>query len=529
MGYIQKRLSKKGGKGFPILRAVNLNLSIMAAEDQFFKYMNLKGQLTSLAVAESKRTGRTVKDLIANPTEDMIIQAQYEATRMSFNHNPEGLVGAVTNAVDKLYRELEKGGSFGRGAALGIRMTVMPFTRIVGNVLNAAIDWTPLGAIRAMQYASSNPDNLVNRQMDIWKNTDGTMRVSPYASRNVTRQITRAALGTIMMGLLMALANPWGSDDDDDRMGRISGEGPTDFEKKKQLMALGWTPYSIKIGKRWIPYLEWPISGALSVVGNLRDHYAWNQTMRTKDPFSMTAYLTLGIADSFFQRSFLSSLRGTVLAISQNNEKWLNRQLTGAALTPVSNNMARFIENMINDDVHAPATITDFIRTSIPFWDKSEVARAINVYGNGEVKRSPFARLVGVPAVGNETLVIVDKLGRRKNLADVTKKVLNSGLKIPATKAFEIKLATDKYVWLEGKDRERFQELRGLEMAMFISGNQERIKILAAEGKNDALAELLKGYATEATTEAKKSLVRERGDALIELGVYSKSRDSQGE
>ena len=530
MGQIQSFMSRPGKDGkpkkdFPLLRLANMNLTIMAAEDQFFKYGNMKSQLTSLAVAESRRTGRTVKDLLQYPTEDMIIQAGYEASRMSFNHNPEGVAGAIVNMVDTFYKDLDKYGLFGRLTALGFRHTVMPFTRIVGNVLNATIDWTPLGLIRAMQYARKNPNSLVNKQMNLWKNKDGSMRVSPYASRNVARQITRATLGTLLMSILLAMTKPW--EEGEDKMGIISGDGPEDYEKRKQLMALGWTPYSIKIGNRWMSYVETPMQGPLSIVGNLHDYFAFNQSIRPKDIWTLTGFSMMGMADSFFQRSFLSSLRGTIMAIQRKDERWLNRQIASAVSMPFpsSNNLLRFIDNQFNNDVHAPATLTQFIKLSIPFMSKQDIAKAVNVYGNGEVRRSTFARLVGVPAKANETLVIVDRFGKRKDMSAVTQTILNAGLKIPVTRAYEIKLGDDRYVWIEGSNKQRFQELRGLEVAMHIYEKQELINKLAETGKIDDLADLLRNIGTKATREAKRQLLSERRSQLERQTIYSKSRD----
>ena len=515
----------KANTDLPLLWIANMHLTIMAAEDQFFKYGNMKSQLTSLAVAESRRTGRTVKDLLQYPTEDMIIQAGYEASRMSFNHNPEGVAGAIVNMVDTFYKDLDKYGLFGRLTALGFRHTVMPFTRIVGNVLNATIDWTPLGLIRAMQYARKNPNSLVNKQMNLWKNKDGSMRVSPYASRNVARQITRATLGTLLMSILLAMTKPW--EEGEDKMGIISGDGPEDYEKRKQLMALGWTPYSIKIGNRWMSYVETPMQGPLSIVGNLHDYFAFNQSIRPKDIWTLTGFSMMGMADSFFQRSFLSSLRGTIMAIQRKDERWLNRQIASAVSMPFpsSNNLLRFIDNQFNNDVHAPATLTQFIKLSIPFMSKQDIAKAVNVYGNGEVRRSTFARLVGVPAKANETLVIVDRFGKRKDMSAVTQTILNAGLKIPVTRAYEIKLGDDRYVWIEGSNKQRFQELRGLEVAMHIYEKQELINKLAETGKIDDLADLLRNIGTKATREAKRQLLSERRSQLERQTIYSKSRD----
>ncbi|HNX38857.1 MAG TPA: hypothetical protein PKI15_10905, partial [Candidatus Cloacimonadota bacterium] len=277
-----------------LMKLIGLNLALMSAEDQFFFFTNFKAQLMSLAYLEAGRMKMSAKSLYNNPTPDMITQATYEARRMSFNQSPEGIVGAAVKLIDDFYKLLEKkGGGIGKTTALGLRMWVMPFTRIVGNVANTMIDWTPFGIVKALEYASKNPDGLINTQRNIWKTSDGKMKESPYRLRDAHRQLSRAVIGTILMSALMALA--MSGDDDEDKMGIISGDGPKDYEKKRQLMALGWMPNAIRIGNRWIPYQDSPVQGALAIVGNVHDYYAFNEKAKPMDIMGIASYAVTGI------------------------------------------------------------------------------------------------------------------------------------------------------------------------------------------------------------------------------------------
>ncbi|MFA7098399.1 MAG: hypothetical protein WC383_18185, partial [Gammaproteobacteria bacterium] len=137
----------------------------LAAEDAFYYSRNYAAQITSIAIAEAKRTGRSADYLLRNPSLAMIKQAEYEAARGTWNYDPEGILGYVTKAIETGIGMAQHGGKLGKISALLFKMNVMPFTRVVANVLHTALDWSPVGYLGAVKYATG----LVDKEFKIGK------------------------------------------------------------------------------------------------------------------------------------------------------------------------------------------------------------------------------------------------------------------------------------------------------------------------------------------------------------------------
>jgi hypothetical protein len=528
-------------KGNKLFMGIQFSTKFLGAEDMLAFFPNERGMLKSLAFDESKRTGRSVADLMENPTSDMLRQAYYEAKRNTFNQNPEGYVGVLIEAINKFYNALDQSGGGGKAIGNLIRFNVMPFTRVLGNVLNATIDYTPLGMIRYFAYKSDNPNSLLNRQRKdqngrpLWLDENGDRMVSPFKARDARRQAARVALGTILGSLLYFLT--MSADDDDEDKWFISGAGPQDYKKYKQLMAAGWRPYSIHIGNAIISYKEWPVSGAFAVVGNLHDIQKYDGKTRPQDWLDKTIYATMGVASSFLDRSFASNAISTATALDRGDPKWVKRSLTSTTSSTIIpyNNMLRFIENTYNRDLYTPETIAQQAWASVPLVPKKGLPRRVNVFGMYEKKDPATARLAMTDNVG---LVVPDegktreifKLVRKNNLflSETTKREHRVD---PYVGMRGIPEEDKQYIWLQGKDHENFRVMRGTEYVRLLNepGNYNKIKRYDEKGDKDELAALLTSLGRKATAYATEETLKayQRGELKHKYNTYNKSREEE--
>lgn len=528
-------------KGNKFFMGIQFSTKFLGAEDMLAFFPNERGMLKSLAFDESKRTGRSVADLMENPTADMLRQAYYEAKRNTFNQNPEQYVGVLIDTINKFYGALDQSGGGGKAIGNLIRFNVLPFTRVLGNVLNATIDYTPLGMIRYFAYKSDNPNSLLNRQRKdqngrpLWLDENGDPMVSPFRMRDARRQAARVALGTILGSLLYFLA--MSADDDDDDKWFISGAGPQDYKKYKQLMAAGWRPYSIHIGNAIISYKEWPVSGAFAVVGNLHDIQKYDGKTRPQDWMDKTIYATMGVASSFLDRSFASNAISTATAFDRNDPKWVKRSLTSTTSSTIIpyNNMLRFIENTYNRNLYTPETIAQQAWASVPLVPKKGLPRRVNVFGMYERKDPATARLAMTDNVG---LVVPDTQNTRKIFQTVRK----NNLFLSETTKRELRVdpyvgkrgipEEDKqHIWLRGKDHENFRVMRGTEYVRLLneSENYNLIMKYDKDKDKDEMAALLTSLGRKATAYATEETLKayQRGELKHKYKTYNKSKEEE--
>jgi hypothetical protein len=140
----------------------------------------------------------------------------------------------------------------------------VPFLRIPANLFNASLNYTPIGALRAargIREVVSQGDGRFTTEM---------RKLSPEER---DRRYLQATLGSAMMGGLALLA----LGDDDDRWFDITAEGPSDPRRRNQLRATGWVPHAIRIGDRWIRYIDSPLFIPMTVIGSAVDEQRYGR------------------------------------------------------------------------------------------------------------------------------------------------------------------------------------------------------------------------------------------------------------
>jgi hypothetical protein len=182
--------------------------------------------------------------------------------KTTFNQDPEGTLGVLTNIISSANDQFPP-----------LRF-VIPFTRILSNVLNNLLEFSPYGFVR---YA---------------KNGVGWGEAKrEYDAEERTKVMIAAISGTLAMAALFALT----ADDDDEENGiEITANLTGDYKKNYQINK---PEYSIRIGKTWFSYQDSPLAIPLSMVGYIKDAEKYKgekdwQTKASIATFGSIKYLT---------------------------------------------------------------------------------------------------------------------------------------------------------------------------------------------------------------------------------------------
>jgi hypothetical protein len=355
---------------------------LMSGVDAIFKGgfygMDLRSQARDIAIKENLR-GEALKERIselqAKPTPEMTESAANYALRGTFNQKPTGMMGILANTIGRatslsleksaLVKESLQAVKEGRyedvnSAVLGeagiksVGRLIVPFSRVVANVVNAGLDYSPVGFIR-----EGLPFKVAGK-------IKGGKDVE--LSRQDVRQLGRATLGTIGMIYAASLA----------AQGMLSGDGPRDKAKRDMLVQSGWRANSIKIGDTWVPYQNLGPAGIpLTIIGNYFDAYRYDK-LDKKQVDQRLAYTALGSVNSILSMSFLSSLSDLITAVSSKDIKYFQRFAASQATSLVPNAYKQ-IRNYFNPTSYSPDNIKEQIMVNVGITDG--VKTKINVFG----------------------------------------------------------------------------------------------------------------------------------------------------
>jgi hypothetical protein len=263
-------------------------------------------QATKQAIGEKLTPGTADFTKRVYELRDLAIQADPErATIMrraedlslysTYNNKPYGLLGHIAEGIGALSRE----------HPILVPLFV-PFTKIVSNVTNESINYTPIGAYRAFKAwkeagakTTSGLAKTVEQMEQIKKIEQGSL----YA--------IQAVIGTSAMIVLAGLAGMLKDKDDDgqDDGFTITGGGPSDPAARKQAREGGYVPYSFSFGGNSVKlsYLSTPLAIPLSIVGTWFDQSNYPRG-REKDLTEKVTSAALAVAQVPFNQSFLQGL-----------------------------------------------------------------------------------------------------------------------------------------------------------------------------------------------------------------------------
>jgi hypothetical protein len=280
----------------------------LTASDALFSTANQEAMANMLAFAQAKAEGRSMTNAYARAqeilgnTKQAISDAKKQAADEGFKPKTTEFKRRVIEIVNQQRGQdiVEKAEDFGKRATLTnepegftrgiyqvatniqeklpIARVVIPFTKIVSNISEMLINYSPAGMYRAVTGI---------------KNPKFTFKFTPSGDNKLTPE-QRADLfikSTLAITTLTVLASKTGDGEDD--WFDVTAGGPTDFAKKYELMKGGWRPYTItmKDGTK-INYADWPIAGVISAIGTIHDadRYGNVDTNEWQDKMAVAAY-----------------------------------------------------------------------------------------------------------------------------------------------------------------------------------------------------------------------------------------------
>lgn len=314
----------------------------MMGVDEFFKQINYRSHLA--AKAHTSGIGRGLKgdDL------SKFIVSQVEG---SFDKAGRGLASESIEYARQItfMQALEDG--MGKSLQsfvnkMPIMRQIAPFIRTPTNIIRDAFDHTPIIGknMREMKYA-------------LEQGTDG---------KYLRPELAASARGKMVVGKMF-----WGASALAVGTGTLTGGGPRDPKLRRNLLATGWRPYSIKIGDDYISYQRLEPFG--TIMGLAAD---FGDIMRYKDGEDMdklAGALVASLASNITSKTYLKGLIDTAGVLNEpdrNGERWVQQQVT--ARLPFSSLM-RQTRSMpfVDPNMREARTIMDSILNTIPGFSQT--------------------------------------------------------------------------------------------------------------------------------------------------------------
>jgi endonuclease YncB( thermonuclease family) len=309
---------------------VRIPTRMLSAEDELFKAMARRMELSGLAVRAARKEGlkgdtarARASELLANPSDEMLEKA-FDYGRYVTFQRPLGAVGSKISAITQ---------------DMPLFKLVLPFVRTPTNLLKFAVERSPAAPL-----------------LKEWRKDFG----AGGARRDLA--IARSLAGT-GLGLVVA---QMAAD------GHITGSGPADDGAKALLRADGWQPYSIRIGDKYYSYQRLdPFSTTLGVAADLA---AKSEYMTDSQRDKVTGLLTASIMQSLASKTWLSGVSDLVEAVNEPERFGPNyiEKLAGSIAVPGAvAQVARTVDPTLRD----AQDILDAVKARTPGLSKSVVPR----------------------------------------------------------------------------------------------------------------------------------------------------------
>lgn len=226
------------------------------------------------------------------------------ASRGTFNYSPEGTIGKVTDLITHLVEGFE----LGKSRVKPLKF-VIPFTRVLTNVANTYLDYSPYGFARAARGSIGG------------KGAADTKYRREYTPEERSKEYIKATMGTIAALSWLILSQH--EDENGEKLFEITANGTGDYKKNFNLTSRnGWMPYSVKVrvgGKdRWFSYKNTPLAIPLSLIGTAMDYNTYRSSEISEEGFANFIGMLAWSSVQYF--SDLTFLRGTSEFLSAFSE-----------------------------------------------------------------------------------------------------------------------------------------------------------------------------------------------------------------
>jgi hypothetical protein len=371
--------------------AISYALSRRFGKEELDRFMKPTKEVLALAKQRALNEGtppdqmdRRIQEIVQEtiPFEVLQVAANIRA-ESTFTERPKGLMGVFYDMILAADETLAENGI----PRLFRFISGTQFARFAGNMANAYLNYVPPVAL--FRYWRSNP----NAQFMKWEG-------GSEEQRNML--LMKAAFGTALATFAAAVF--LGDDDEEERDVDIVGTLKSlDPAKRKQLMAQGVMPYSIKIGDKYYSYRQMEFGGILAGVAELRDRQRWDPKKWDQetivDKFRDFAVSGMFIIKDSSAISGLTEFLGFANAYKVDaealTEKAIPRFVSRLAGSVIPN-IAKEIDAWGDPALYKANSFTDFFLQQVPYW-RREVGPGpmVNILGEPiRVERYPWSRWV---------------------------------------------------------------------------------------------------------------------------------------
>jgi SAM-dependent methyltransferase len=325
---------------------------------------------TAHEVAKARRLEQIIEQQTFTP--DAVNAGRDFAAIATFNSDPYGMVGWL---MDTLFA--------GPTKVLGLATKpINPFPKTMSNLLNAALNYSPVGSLRAEGWNISNliagttpfPQQFVRETPE---------RGTPEYIALHTRAAAGTSFATIIFLMLMSAVKdrrekrePWFE---------VHGPGPSDPDKLKQFLASGAKKFSLRVGKVVFNYTDWPaLNLILGVLGTLYDQMVYSESdMAITDWVSQAAW---AIALTTLNRNALggASALFEILSASTPDQVRQSRfkQIASSYVTGFTRpSFVRWAETTLTGQRQETGTTEGWLLSMLPVASMFRDRPALNILG----------------------------------------------------------------------------------------------------------------------------------------------------
>lgn len=283
------------------------------------------------AAAEGFKPGtltfkRRVIELVEDTRPKEIEQASEDfGKRVTLNYEPEGFIRPIYNMIVRAQQEAR------------ILKVWIPFTRIIANLTEQMLNYSPAGYYRAI-----------------------TGKRNPFGGGSKLTNDERADLAikaTMGLAAVGVLASAVGDEEDD--WFEITANGTGNIQKNYELEKGGWRPFTItlKDGTK-INYADWPIRGILAGIGAYRDGVNYGDS---EDGYwDRTTLFSYGMMASMYESSLMKGLAefidvfrpeqtGKAENVGEGVSKWAAQQAKSVTLSNFTQQALKFVDEYQGD------------------------------------------------------------------------------------------------------------------------------------------------------------------------------------
>jgi len=315
------------------------------------------------ALTQAKQEAETLKGLDINYSEDQTKLRAWDildekrstdiragshafANKMSFDREPDGIVGDFINGVVKRFANFPI--PIGNTEIRPIRY-VVNFLNIFGNLLNAKIEHEPiLGTLKLLRSDAVG----IEKQLQIGYLLTG------YAS----------------IGALYGLAESGAI--------QIHGSGPKDFQKLQSLQAQGWRSNSIQVGGQYLRFHETPLGLTLGALGGYFDKKRYDPHFNEAIYSKTLAGIVSGGAHSLTEINFVQNLGNLLDGVKDGDLNKIENSLVSSTkgFVPYAGTL-RMISRMFDTPIE---TYNDFwakMISGVPIVQRVGNTPSLNAFG----------------------------------------------------------------------------------------------------------------------------------------------------